>query len=252
MNKNRYKIVGVIGVLLLLLMPHPKKKVTVWMIGDSTMCQYKPNRFPLTGWGMKFADYFDSSVTIKNRAKGGRSTRTFLSQGRWKPIVDSLQEGDYVIIQFGHNDEAKDYPDRYTPPDDYRKNLIKFITETRSKKAIPVLISPVSRRYFDSSGHIRETHKPYSGIVRDLARKYNVPVIDLDEMSRKLFQKYGPVNSKLLFMQLNKGENPNYPNGIHDNTHFNAYGARHVAELVLQGVENNKALSRLCSRIVTR
>lgn len=252
MINNRYKIAGLIGILLLFLMPHPKKKVTIWMIGDSTMCQYKHSRFPLTGWGMPFADYFDSSVTIRNGAKGGRSTRTFLSEGRWKPIVDSLQKGDYVLIQFGHNDEAKNYPDRYTPPKAYRKNLIKFITEARSKEAIPVLITPVSRRYFDKSGHIKETHVPYSGIVRDLGITYHVPVIDLDEMSRRLYQQYGPENSKLLFMQLKKGEDPNYPNGIHDNTHFDAYGARHIAELVLRAIQKNKSLSGLAERIVTR
>lgn len=251
MKNRNFKIAGILILLACwYFIPIPKKKITVWMIGDSTMCQYKSNRYPLTGWGMPFADYFDSSVVIKNRARGGRSTRTFLAEGLWKPILDSLKQGDYVLIQFGHNDEAKNYPDRYTPPPAYRKNLIKFVMEARSKKAIPILITPVSRRYFDKSGHIEETHKPYSGIVREVGRMYHVPVIDLDEMSRKLYQKFGPQNSKLFFMQLNKGKDPNYPNGIHDNTHFDAYGARHIAELVLQSIEKQKL--GLASRIVTR
>jgi lysophospholipase L1-like esterase len=215
-----------------------KKHTTIWMIGDSTMCQYDSSRFPLTGWGMPFAQYFDSSVTIKNEARGGRSTRTFIAENRWQPIVNDLSDGDYVFIQFGHNDEAKNYPDRYTTPEDYRNNLIKFVRESRDKKAVPVLITPVSRRKFDASGNAVETHEVYSKIVREVAAQMNVPLIDLDEMSLKLFQQFGEKNSTLLFMQLAPGENPDYPSGVHDNTHFNAYGARHIAELVLQGINN--------------
>jgi lysophospholipase L1-like esterase len=214
------------------------RHTTIWMIGDSTMCEYDSSRFPLTGWGMPFAQYFDSSVTIKNEAKAGRSTRTFIAENRWQPIVNDLSEGDYVFIQFGHNDEAKNYPDRYTTPGDYRNNLIKFVSESRDKKAVPVLITPVSRRKFDANGNALETHEIYSKIVHEVAEQLNVPLIDLDAMSLKLLQQFGEKNSTLLFMQLAPGEDPNYPSGIHDNTHFNAYGARHIAELVLHGIEN--------------
>lgn len=223
---------------LLLAFCWPSRKVTVWMVGDSTMCQYSSSRFPLTGWGMPFARYFDSGVVVKNRARGGRSTRTFLAEGLWKPIEDSLQAGDYVFIQFGHNDEAKNYPDRYTPPAAYRSNLLRFVRETRDRKAIPVLITPVSRRKFDAAGHALETHAVYSRIVREVARARKVPLIDLDSMSIRLYQQYGPENAKLLFNLLAPGEEPDYPAGIlHNKTHFNAYGARHIAELVLQGIE---------------
>src|SRR5215210_5987118 len=142
----------------------PKKKTTVYLIGDSTMCDYESNRAPLAGWGAPFRYFFDSSVMIDNRAKGGRSTRTFLGENRWQPIADSLQEGDYVFIQFGHNDEAKEekYKDRYTPVPDYKKNLVKFINESRAKKAIPVLITPVARMSFDSVGKMKETHVEYT------------------------------------------------------------------------------------------
>ena len=249
-TKNKLVIASLVPLLFFItcLVPAPQK-VTIWMIGDSTMCEYKVTRYPLTGWGMPFVDYFDSSVVVNNRAKGGRSTRTFVEENRWQPIVDSLREGDYVFIQFGHNDEAEDYPDRYTPPQDYRLNLKKFVTETKDKGGRPVLITPVSRRYFDESGQIKRTHEPYSGIVRDLGRKHNVPVIDLDQMSRELFQRLGPDGSKFLFMQIEEGENPIYPDGIHDNTHFNAYGARHIAELVLQGIQDLNL--ELAGRIVS-
>ena len=230
---------GLMAAIALLSFILPiKKKTTIWMIGDSTMCPYDSSRFPLTGWGMPFAEYFDSTVTIENKAKGGRSTRTFIAENRWQPIVDNLSEGDYVLIQFGHNDESENYPDRYTPPEDYRKNLIKLITESRDKKAIPVLITPVSRRKFDAAGHASETHEVYSKVVREVAEQYKVPLIDLDQMSLDLLQQYGPENSKLLYNQMEDGEEPDYPAGIHDNTHFNTYGARLIAELVIKGINN--------------
>src|SRR6202000_1932078 len=121
---------------------------------------------------------FDKSVTIDNRARGGRSTRTFLAEGRWKPVADSLNAGDYVLIQFGHNDEGPtpQYADRYTPVPDYKVNLIKFITETRAKNAIPILITPVSRRGFDKDGKAKETHIEYTKAVFEVGDQYKVPV----------------------------------------------------------------------------
>lgn len=235
---------------LIAFAPAQKKKIKVWMIGDSTMCPYEPARSPLTGWGMPFGGFFDSTVAIKNMAKGGRSTRTFISENRWQPIADSLQEGDYVLIQFGHNDEAKEekYKDRYTSPEDYRINLNKFIAETRAKNANPILITPVSRRYFDRDGKIKETHQIYSDIVRDVAKQQNVPVIDLDEMSRALFQKYGAEDSRLFFNQIEPNVNPHYPEGIKDDTHFNEMGARRLAEMVLGEIKKQQL--ELADRIV--
>lgn len=237
-------------IALMAFAPVQKKKITVWMIGDSTMCNYEPSRSPLTGWGMPFAVFFDSTVAIKNMARGGRSTRTFISENRWQPVADSLQVGDYVLIQFGHNDEAKEekYKDRYTSPEDYRINLNKFITETKAKNANPVLITPVSRRYFDKDGKIKETHLIYSDIVRDVAKLQNVPVIDLDEMSRALFQQYGAEDSKLFFNQIAPNVNPHYPEGIKDDTHFNEMGARRLAELVLNEIKKQQL--ELADRIV--
>lgn len=222
------------------------------MIGDSTMCVYGPERSPLTGWGMPFAMFFDSTVTVDNRARGGRSTRTFISENRWQPVADSLQEGDYLLIQFGHNDEAKEekYKDRYTTPEDYRRNLVRFITGARNKKAFPVLITPVSRMRFDKDGKALETHVEYSAIVMEVAKEQNVPVIDLDRKSRELMQKLGPDASRLLFMQLEPGEHPFYPEGSKDNTHFNELGARKMAEIVLAEIRAQRL--ELADRVVVR
>ena len=230
----------------------PKKHIKVYLIGDSTMCLYDSSRAPLTGWGMPFVHFFDTTVTVDNRARGGRSTRTFISENRWQPIADSLQQGDYVLIQFGHNDEAKEpkYADRYTPVPDYKKNLIKFITETRAKKAIPVLITPVTRMRFDKDGKIMETHTEYTNAVYEVAKQTATPVIDLDKRSRELLQQFGADGAKNLFMQLAPGEHPNYPEGQKDNTHFNEYGARRIAELVLSEIKNLKL--ELANRIVVR
>jgi lysophospholipase L1-like esterase len=217
-----------------------QNKIKVYLIGDSTMCEYEPERAPVTGWGMPFRIFFDSTFEIDNRARGGRSTRTFLSEGRWQPIADNLEEGDYVLIQFGHNDEAKEerYKDRYTPVPDYKVNLLKFITETRAKKANPILITPVSRLRF-KDGKAMETHAEYTTAVYEVAKQKKVSLIDLDKKSRELYQQLGEENAKLLFMQLAPGEHPAYPEGQKDNTHFNEYGARRIAQLVLAGLKEN-------------
>lgn len=234
------KKISIVVALALFSFALPQtKRIKVYLIGDSTMCEYDAKRGPLTGWGMPFKNYFDSSVVIDNRARAGRSTRTFISKNGWQPVADSLNEGDYVLVQFGHNDEAKEekYKDRYTPVSDYKINLIKFITETRARKAAPVLITPVSRLRFNKNGKQEETHDEYTAACYEVAKQFNVPLIDLDKKSRELFQQLGPENAKLLFMQLEPGENPSYPDGQKDNTHFNEYGARRIAEIVLQQIK---------------
>lgn len=223
------------GLLATFLLPG-RNKITVFIAGDSTAANKEVKAYPETGWGTPFSYFFDSTVTVDNRAKNGRSTRTFISEGLWQSLLSDLHAGDYVFIQFGHNDESKEKGDRYTSPEEYKTNLAKFINETRNKKANPVLLTPVTRRQFDSSGHVRETHGIYSNLVREVAKQYEVPLIDLDEKSKMLVDRLGPENSKLLFMQLEPGEHPNYPDGRNDNTHFNELGARKMAELVLSGV----------------
>lgn len=216
-----------------------KKKITVWMIGDSTMSIKETKAYPETGWGMPFVYFWDSTVTIDNRAKNGRSTKSFLAEGRWQPVVDNLQEGDYVFIQFGHNDESKDKGERYAAPDEFKNNLRKYVNETRNKKAIPVLITPVSRRKF-KDGTALETHAEYSPFVREVAKELNVVFIDLDIKSKELYQQFGEETSKLLFLQLKPGEHPNYPDGKEDNTHFSELGARLIAEIVLKEIRELK------------
>ncbi len=230
--------VCLVAVCLLSFM-QPSKKITVYLIGDSTIANKSVSTYPETGWGMPFSIFFDSSVVVDNRAKNGRSTKSFLAEKLWQPIYENLKEGDYVFIQFGHNDESKDKGERYASPEDYKKNLVKFISETRAKKAIPVLLTPVTRRRF-KDGQIQETHAEYSPLVMEVAKQQNVAFIDLDTKSRELLQSFGEENSKLLFLQLEPGEHPNYPEGKIDNTHFSELGARKVAQIVLNEIKSQK------------
>ncbi len=226
-----------------------KKKIKIFLAGDSTMSIKETKAYPETGWGMPFVHFWDSSVTVVNRAKNGRSTKTFISEGLWKSIYDEAGEGDYVFIQFGHNDEAKEKLERYATPDTFKMILAKFVKEARQKKAIPVLLTPVSRRRFDAAGNTIETHLEYSALTREVASEQNVTLIDLDKKSIALYQQFGKENSKLLFLQLKPGEHPNYPDGRDDNTHFNELGARLIAQIVLKEIRELKP--ELAERIIS-
>lgn len=235
MQRHLWKIVLLLIALSAFTLPPKKKKI--FLAGDSTISIKETKAYPETGWGMPFAHFWDSSVVVVNKARNGRSTRTFISEGLWQSIYEEMGEGDYVFIQFGHNDEAKEKTDRYTTPDDYKANIARFVAEARSKKAVPVLITPVSRRKF-KEGKAVETHEVYSKLVREVAANLNVPLIDLDKKSMELYQQFGEEGSKLLFLQLQPGEHPNYPEGKVDNTHFSELGARKVAQIVLNEIRS--------------
>ena len=224
-----------------------KKKIKVWLIGDSTMSIKEKKAWPETGWGMPFINFWDSTVTVDNRAKNGRSTRSFMTEGLWKSVTDELSEGDYVFIQFGHNDEVPTKKTA-TTPEEFKTNLVKYITETRDKKAIPVLLTSVARRKFDSTGKLESTHEAYSNITRAVAKETNSLFIDVDQKSQVLLQQMGVEGSRYLFNQLKPGEHPNYPNGVEDNTHFSELGARKMAQLVLAEIRNLKI--ELAERII--
>lgn len=233
MIRNQFaKILLVSGLLLCAGFLAPGKRISVYLVGDSTIANKEVKAYPETGWGMPFSYFFDENVKVDNRAMNGRSTRTFIEEGRWQSVSDSLREGDYVLIQFGHNDEVKTKKS-YIDEAGFQANLIRFVNETRAKKAYPVLITPVARRSFDAAGKIQETHAAYSELVRVVAKEQNVPLIDLDKRSQALLQSFGVETSKLLFLHLQPDEHPNYPAGKEDNTHFSELGARKMAELVL-------------------
>jgi lysophospholipase L1-like esterase len=209
----------------------PSKKIKIFLAGDSTIANKDPKNFPETGWGMPFVQFWDSSVTVVNKAKNGRSTRSFMQEGLWKSITDEATEGDYVLIQFGHNDEVPTKKTATTEKE-FEGNLLQYVQDTRNKKAIPVLLTPVARRKFDSAGQIVGTHDVYAQIVRNVAKAQSVPLVDLDKKSQQLYQQLGVEASKLLFNYLEPGQHPNYPEGKKDDTHFSELGARMVAQIV--------------------
>jgi lysophospholipase L1-like esterase len=222
---------------LLSFLPARQVKLRLFMAGDSTMSIKTPTAFPETGRGMPFTSFWNDELLLVNLAKNGRSTKTFRSEGLWQSIMTAVQPGDYVFIQFGHNDEVKEKVGSYTTPDEFTANLKQYITETRQKNAYPVLLTPVARRKFDSAGIPVETHETYSALVRQVAEAEQVTLIDHDRLSMAVLGKIGEEDSRLLFLQLKPDEHPNYPAGKEDNTHFNELGARLMAQLVLQEIK---------------
>ncbi len=215
-------------------------QVTVYLAGDSTAANKTADKRPETGWGEMLQQYFDpAKVKIVNEALNGRSTKSFIDEGRWQKIVDSLRKGDYIFIQFGHNDEKKDKPAVYASPDDYKANLVKFIRETKAKGATPVLMTPVSRRKFENDVLVK-THGEYPDAVKSVGKAENVAVIDMESKSAAVLARYGKDDSAKLFLKLKPGENPNYPKGVDDNTHFNPKGAEEMAKLAVAGIREEK------------
>lgn len=241
------KLVLLFALPLFALMLPPKKKIKLFIAGDSTASIKDVKAYPENGWGMPFVYFWDSTVMVVNKAKNGRSTSSFQTEGLWKQILDEAGEGDYVFIQFGHNDEVPTKKTA-TTPEQFKSNLKKFVTETREKKAIPVLLTSMARRKFDSTGKIAGTHDEYMKITRAVAAEEKVVLLDMDIITQQLYQQFGAENSALLFMQLKPGEHPNHPKGKDDNTHFNEFGARLVAQLVLKEIRSQ--LPELASRIV--
>ena len=242
------KNIILISMLLVAIAAHPpEKKIKIWLIGDSTMSIKEVKAYPETGWGMPFVFFWDSTVVVDNRAQNGRSTSTFLSENRWAPVADSLQPGDYVFIQFGHNDEISTKAS-YTTEAAFRQNLERYLADSKKKGALPILLTPVARRKFDSNVQVEGTQDVYSNIVRVTAVANQVPLIDLDKLSQQLLQAWGVEKSKCLFNFLTPGEHPNYPAGKEDNTHFSELGARLMAELVLADIKKQQLA--LADRIV--
>ena len=243
-GRNRFFSGLTCVVVLLFLFPELafcKEPTTVYLAGDSTMAEKLPEKRPETGWGEALQKFFNpEKARIENHAKNGRSTRTFIEEKLWQGILDKLKKGDYVFIEFGHNDAAKDRTDRYTSPEDYRRNLARFITEVRERKAIPVLLTPVMRRRFDKDGNFQDSHGEYPDIVRAVASEQKAPLIDMHRKSERVLKQYGVEESKKLFLQLKPNENANYPKGIEDNTHFSPFGAEIMAGLAVEGIRELK------------
>ncbi|WFB36149.1 rhamnogalacturonan acetylesterase [Kiritimatiellota bacterium B12222] len=218
--------------------PPPEKTTTIYMIGDSTMANKSTEKGnPMKGWGQVFQDYVLEDVVVANRAVDGRSSRSFVAEGRWDKIMETLQPGDWVVIQFGHNDQKKKKPAIYTDPEgDYREFLTGFVNDTRAKGANPVLVTSIYRRYFTPEGRPKNSLGKYPQATREVAAELDVPMVDLNVLTGELLAEVGEEDSKDLFVHFEAGEQPYYPNGIHDNSHLSEAGARSIAQLFAEAV----------------
>lgn len=210
---------------------------SVYLAGDSTMADKKPDAFPETGWGQVFPEFFDSTkARFENHAKNGRSSKSFIYEGRWDSLMGRVVPGSFVLIQFGHNDESPSKGDRYSTLPEFKNNLRKYVTDVRQREAFPVLMTPVVRRKFDKNGKLIPTHGDYPDATKEVAEEMNVPLIDHRALSAELVSEKGDSLSKELYLWVEAGH-PNYPQGEKDDTHFSSLGAREMARLVVEELE---------------
>ena len=256
---RKYIVLSVIAALVLVFSAAVEDKTTtIFIIGDSTAAKKDLSTgSPERGWGMALQCYFDSAyIRVDNHAVNGRSSKSFIDEGRWDKVLSAMKPGDYVIIQFGHNDE-KPAVERHTDPGStFDYNLAKFVRETRERGGIPILMNPVVRRNFaqkplknDDDEKLRnttfadgsklvegdsliDTHGLYKVAPRDVARRMNCHFIDANQITHDLEQSLGVEGSKKLHMWYKPGEEPSLPQGRQDNTHYNIYGAHVVAKLL--------------------
>ncbi|QES88800.1 rhamnogalacturonan acetylesterase [Rhizosphaericola mali] len=244
MKKKSY-FAGVYLMIIVVLAFVPiKKDITVYMIGDSTMSIKKPTAYPETGWGMEFPKYLKKGIIVKDYALNGRSTKSFRKDvdeknntiiDHWQHILDGLKPGDYVIIEFGHNDEKVEKPLIGTNVDEFKNNLIRYILETQSKHSIPILMTPIVRRTFIGD-KLQDTHGKYADAVRFLADSLHVDFVDMQKLSSDLVGNLGAQNSVKLFNHVDSGH-VNYPTGKKDDTHLNPEGAYQIAGLAAEGIK---------------
>jgi pectinesterase len=204
----------------------------IYLIGDSTAANKSKPEHPERGWGQLFAELIIPPARLDNRAQNGRSTKSFINEKRWDAVVEKLQPDDWVIIQFGHNDEKLDKPAVGAEARGaYRDNLLRFIRDTRAHGAQPVLATSVARRRWDTSGHLVDTHGDYPVVVRELAASEQVPLLELNQLTARMEEEAGIEGSKAFHLWFAPGEHPAIPNGIQDDTHYSELGARRVATL---------------------
>ena len=251
------KLLLALSALCLLTAAVPDKTTTIFIIGDSTAANKDLSKGKLErGWGMALQCYFDDNILVDNHAVNGRSSLSFINEVRWDKVLERLKPGDYVIIQFGHNDE-KAPADRHTDPGStFDYNLAKYVRETREHGGIPVLMNCVVRRNFakvapknDDDEKLRnttfadggqlvegdslvDTHGLYRVAPRDVAQRMNVHFVDANQITHDLEQGLGTEASKKLHMWYLPGTEPTEPKGKQDNTHYNVYGAHVVARLL--------------------
>ena len=207
----------------------------IFVCGDSTAASYNPEETRMVGWGQLLGDFLPGA-TVVNLSMAGRSTKTFLAEGRLEP-AGQADPGDLVLIQFAHNDENEKKPERYTAPwTEFTDNLKYFIRFAREHGAVPVLLTPICMRIWQD-GKLQPTHGEYPAAMRAVAEETDVPLIDLYTESFRIVEAMGEEGSKALFMHFAPGEDPAYPDGSEDNAHTKRAGAERFAEAAARGLK---------------
>ncbi len=226
-------------------------KIVLRLMGDSTMADKDLSyENPERGWGQRLKSHVDTNVIVANYAQNGRSTKSVQTRGIWDNVKKDLKEGEYLFIQFGHNDSKEDDPERYAAPwGDYQKNIRLFVDHALSVGAKPVLFTPVSRRWFDGDGNLkRECHGDYPAAVMQIAEEYKLPIIDANKITQEWLIGLGDEPSRKYYMWVEKGTNPKHPDGKVDNTHTNVAGARQIVNLLLPEIV--KVIPELAAHVV--
>ena len=232
---------GALLVAALALAAPAQAQTRLFIASDSTAQTYATDRYPQTGWGQMLPCGLSADAVVVNRAIGGRSTKSFIAEGRWETLLAEAKPGDVVLIQFGHNDSSSNKPERYAPAATlYRDNLLRMIWEARGHGLVPVLVTPPVRRSFDGT-RVKADFAAYSEVMRALVSSTNTPLLDLAARSADLLQRLGPDGSRKLYLHLTPADKaPGFPKGIDDDTHFSELGARAIADLVAQELKGLK------------
>jgi lysophospholipase L1-like esterase len=218
-----------------LLIEKVNNAITVFLCGNSTVVDQ--DNEPWASWGQMIPRFFDTPVSFANYAESGEAANSFIAAGRLKKILTQMKAGDYILVEFGHNDQKQKGEGRgaYTS---FTASLKTFIREARARGACPVFVTPTQRRSFDDSERIKDTHEDYPDAMRKLAREENIPLLDLHAMTRTLYEALGVENSKKAFVHYPANTWPGQTNALEDNTHFNPYGAYQIAKCVITGLRN--------------
>jgi len=215
----------------------PGDEPTVWITGDSTVQTYTADYAPQAGWGQMIDRFLSDDVTVDNRAIGGRSSKNFISQGRLDEVLRLIKPGDYLFVQFGHNDATYGVDDRFAAPADYAEYLRTYVDGAVQRGATPVIVTPVSRRSFDpATGKFNVSFPEYVAAATALAAETGTPLVDLAASSRAYLDQIGPEASTSVFLHVPAGVYPGRPTGTIDDTHFQEYGAIQMARLVASGI----------------
>lgn len=223
----------VIVVLALMSFVAPEEPVTIFMIGDSTMANKSlKGENQERGWGMVLAEHLQGNIRVSNHAQNGRSTKSFIDEGRWDSVMAQIRPGDYVFIQFGHNDAKEDEKRHTDPYTTFKANLQRFVREAKSKGAKPVIYSSIVRRHFEGDS-LTDTHGDYIKVPVIVAQEEGIPYVDANKLTEDLVNCYGPEESKKLYMWIEPETYPFAPKGKKDDTHLNIFGANVVANILI-------------------